>query len=48
MTVNDGDTAIRIIQSQPIDLVILDIMMPKLDGYGVVRQVRLKHLILIK
>ncbi|MGY1423403.1 response regulator transcription factor [Bacillus cereus] len=39
----DGEEAIRIIQSQPIDLVILDIMMPKMDGYEVVRQVRLKH-----
>ncbi|TCZ78286.1 response regulator transcription factor [Paenibacillus albiflavus] len=36
----DGQEAIRIIQSQPIDLAILDIMMPKLDGYDVTRQVR--------
>jgi len=36
----DGQEAIRVIQSQPIDIAILDIMMPKLDGYDVTRQVR--------
>ncbi|WP_018767985.1 response regulator transcription factor [Bacillus sp. 105MF] len=39
----DGEEAIRVIQSQPIDLVILDIMMPKMDGYEVTRQIRMKH-----
>ncbi|PFJ17189.1 DNA-binding response regulator [Bacillus cereus] len=39
----DGEEAIRIIQSQPIDLVVLDIMMPKMDGYEVTRQIRAKH-----
>lgn len=36
----DGAAALQAIQSQPIDLAILDIMMPKLDGYEVVRQIR--------
>ncbi|MBJ8112431.1 response regulator transcription factor [Bacillus cereus group sp. N6] len=39
----DGEEAIRIVQSKPIDLIILDIMMPKIDGYGVVRKVREKY-----
>ncbi|PGZ74647.1 response regulator transcription factor [Bacillus sp. AFS029637] len=39
----DGAEAVRIIQSQPIDLVVLDIMMPKMDGYEVTRQIRMKH-----
>ncbi len=39
----DGEEAVLIIQSQPIDLVILDIMMPKMDGYEVTRQIRVKY-----
>ncbi|MEK3839065.1 response regulator transcription factor [Paenibacillus sp. FSL P2-0136] len=39
----DGQAAVQAIQSQSIDLAILDIMMPKLDGYEVTRQVRVKH-----
>ncbi|MEF8683431.1 UNVERIFIED_CONTAM: response regulator transcription factor [Bacillus cereus] len=39
----DGEAAIGIIQSQAIDLVVLDIMMPKMDGYEVTRQIRTKQ-----
>ncbi|PEW07924.1 response regulator transcription factor [Bacillus cereus] len=39
----NGEEAIQIIQSQSIDLVVLDIMMPKMDGYEVTRQIRVKH-----
>lgn len=38
--VHDGQEAIRVIRSQSIDLLILDIMMPKMDGYEVTRQIR--------
>ncbi|MGI0532328.1 response regulator transcription factor [Bacillus pfraonensis] len=41
--VADGEEAIRVIHSQPIDLVILDIMMPKMDGYEVTRQIRAQY-----
>ncbi|MBO9599061.1 MAG: response regulator transcription factor [Cohnella sp.] len=39
----DGAAAIRAVQTQEIDLAILDIMMPKLDGHEVTRQIREKH-----
>ncbi|MFP5113574.1 vancomycin resistance response regulator transcription factor, VanR-F/VanR-M family [Bacillaceae bacterium C204] len=38
--VPDGQEAIHVIQTQSIDLLILDIMMPKMDGYEVTRQIR--------
>lgn len=36
----DGQMALDILASQNIDLVILDIMMPKVDGYHVLRELR--------
>jgi DNA-binding response OmpR family regulator len=38
--VPDGQEALHAVQSHSIDLAILDIMMPKLDGYEVTRQIR--------
>ncbi|MEC0226713.1 response regulator transcription factor [Paenibacillus alba] len=38
--VADGQEAVHAIRSHPIDLAILDIMMPKLDGHEVTRQIR--------
>ncbi|MGM0851025.1 MAG: vancomycin resistance response regulator transcription factor, VanR-F/VanR-M family [Bacillota bacterium] len=38
--VTDGQEAIRAIQTQHIDLIILDIMMPKMDGYEVTQHIR--------
>jgi len=38
--VHDGQEAIQVVQTQSIDLLILDIMMPKMDGYEVTRQIR--------
>ncbi|QDH21169.1 response regulator transcription factor [Saccharibacillus brassicae] len=40
LTAADGREAVRLVQSQPVDLIILDIMMPELDGYEVTRQIR--------
>ncbi|MNW25808.1 Transcriptional regulatory protein YycF [compost metagenome] len=38
--VADGREAVRVIESHSIDLLILDIMMPGMDGYEVTRQIR--------
>ncbi|WP_342043244.1 vancomycin resistance response regulator transcription factor, VanR-F/VanR-M family [Bacillus sp. OTU2372] len=38
--VHNGQEAIQVIQTQSIDLLILDIMMPKMDGFEVTRQIR--------
>ncbi len=39
-TVNDGEEALRVFASEPFDLVIVDIMMPRVDGFGVCQQIR--------
>lgn len=38
--VSNGRAAMQAVQSQPVDLAILDIMMPELDGHEVTRQIR--------
>jgi two-component system response regulator MprA len=42
---NDGTAALEILRSEPIDLVILDVMMPDLDGFDVCRIVRRESLV---
>ena len=37
---NDGIQALEIIQKEPVDLVLLDLQMPKLDGFGVLKAMR--------
>jgi len=39
-TVHDGESGVDAILNQPCDLVLLDIMLPKLDGMEVCRKVR--------
>lgn len=39
----DGQEAISVVNTHSIDLAILDIMMPRMDGYEVTRQIREKH-----
>ena len=41
----DGHAALEIIRSQQVDLVILDVMMPGLDGFEVCRTVRRESLV---
>jgi putative two-component system response regulator len=36
----DGDEALRIVEHQAVDLVLLDLMLPSLDGFGVLRRLR--------
>ena len=36
----DGETALEAIAKSPPDLVLLDIMMPGIDGYEVCRRIR--------
>ncbi|MBF6625945.1 response regulator transcription factor [Aerococcaceae bacterium zg-BR9] len=38
--VSDGEAAINTFQEQPFDVVILDIMLPKVDGFGVLKAIR--------
>ncbi len=41
--VSDGQEALKVVETQSIDLLILDIMMPKMDGYEVTRHIRGQH-----
>jgi DNA-binding response OmpR family regulator len=41
----DGAAAVRAIDSRPFDLLILDWMLPKLDGIAVCTEVRRRHLV---
>ena len=39
-TANDGEEALRVFKAENPDIIILDIMMPKLDGNSVCREIR--------
>ena len=36
----DGEEAVEVFNKENPDLVVLDVMMPKMDGYGVTREIR--------
>ncbi len=39
-TANDGEQALEMVRLHDIDLVILDIMMPKLDGFSAIKKIK--------
>ena len=40
VTCNDGEQALDVIYSQNIDIVVADLMMPKLDGFELIKELR--------
>ena len=40
LTAQDGEEVLTTLERQHVDLILLDIMMPKIDGYEVARQLR--------
>ena len=40
VTAQDGLQAVDVFSNQPIDLVLMDVMMPKLDGFGATQRIR--------
>lgn len=51
MVARNGTEALEYIHNQPPDLILLDIMMPDVDGYSICRQIKaseeLKHIIVV-
>jgi OmpR family response regulator RpaB len=43
LTAGDGEEALALYQKFEPDLVVLDIMMPKIDGYGVTKEIRKRN-----
>ena len=40
VTAYDGEEAVKIAREQSVDLIILDLMMPRLDGLGACQKIR--------
>lgn len=45
VTAEDGHQALELLHSQPFDLVLLDVVMPRVDGYGVLAQMKSNSLL---
>jgi DNA-binding response OmpR family regulator len=42
-TAVDGEEALAVLEKETFDLMILDIMMPKIDGFGVMAELKKRH-----
>lgn len=42
-TAGDGEEALKILSGHPADLVLVDLMMPKMNGYTLIRSIRRKY-----
>ena len=40
VTANDGDIGVKVAEQEVPDIIILDIMMPKMDGYSCLKEIR--------
>ena len=40
LTAQDGEEALQVFRAQPVDLILLDVMLPKLDGITVCQRIR--------
>lgn len=40
LVANDGQSALDMLQKEKFDLILLDLMMPKIDGFGVIQALR--------
>jgi CheY-like chemotaxis protein len=40
LTAADGEEALRLARSEPLDLILLDLIMPKLGGFEVLRELK--------
>lgn len=47
LTACDGAEALRVFEREPVDVVLLDVMMPQLDGWSVCRRIRQRSDVLI-
>lgn len=46
-TANDGEEALGFINKEKFDLIVLDVMMPKLDGFSLCKQIKNKNIPII-
>jgi len=42
-TADDGEQALEVVSQEPVDLLVTDINMPKMDGIELIRHVRQRH-----
>ena len=43
-SVEDGSKALEVLDKEKFDLILLDLMMPKLDGFGVLEEIKKRNI----